>query len=268
MFHMLAPSPFRGYEGHFTGRFQFPRFNIVHYNLNQALYFRLIPKRATIITSNNYYKQILAFKCPGRKVAVLTIFAGADEYRGTVTKTYDLIWMGRFHAQKGLLEVPSIIERVKESIPGVRVAVVGDGENDLRKNLEHALKEKDLAANIEVVGFVVGDTRYRYLSQSRVFMMTSLYESLGLVNIEALRNGVPVVAYDLPVYDVFGPGMIKVRLEDIDAMAKAIVGMLTDPYQYEKASNDAREFAKGFTWSRVGEEVISLLPLKEEQTNH
>ena len=80
MFHMMAPSPLHGFEGQFTGRTQVPKFKVLHYKLNQWLYFRLIPRTATIITSNSYYLDYLKKKCPGSNIVVLRRFAGAVEH--------------------------------------------------------------------------------------------------------------------------------------------------------------------------------------------
>lgn len=260
LFHMLAPSPLKGYEGHFTDKFQVPKINVIHYNLNQQLYYRLIPKIATILTNNHYYSQILSKKCPENRIYVLKRFAGADEH-GVVglKKVYDLVWVGRFHPQKGLMEVPAIVEIIKRKIPNVKAVIIGGGNQELEKQLLEVINRKDLANNIELKGFVMGKEKYRYMGQSKIFLMSSFYESFGIVSLEALKNGLPVIAYDMPVYTTFTRGMIKVPMLDRAAAAKKIIELLENPQFYKRAAKEAYEFGKDFSWQRTGEEVYQLL---------
>lgn len=259
LFHMLAPALFRGYEGHFTGKFQLPRFNIAHYRLNQWLYYRLMPKKATIITNNAYYSDEIHKRRPNSNVHVLKRFAGAYEYQSKPPKKYDLIWIGRFHAQKGLLEIPPIIQIIKQHIPNIKMVVLGEGSKTLTEQFTQEVKRRDLHNNIEMKGFVLGKEKYKYVCQSKLFLMTSFYESFGIVNLEALKNSVPVVAYDMPVYSAFTQGMTKVPMLDRQAMAAKVIELLTNPDSYKAASSDAYNFGKNFSWTHTGQEIYQLL---------
>ena len=167
--------------------------------------------------------------------------------------------MGRFHPQKGLLELPAVLELVKRQFPNVTVAILGSGDKALEHRLHQEVSTRGLAGNIKFPGFVMGDDKYRYLSDSKVFLMTSLYESFGIVCLEAMKNGLPVVAYDLPVYSVFRKGMIKVPVLDREAMASEIIKLLKEPKVLAAAAKSARRFAEDFSWNETGKEVLQLI---------
>jgi glycosyltransferase involved in cell wall biosynthesis len=259
LFHMLAPSVFRGYEGQFTGRLQIPRPNVVHYKLNQWLYFRLIPTRAVIVTNSDYVAKVLRRHSPGRSIRVLARYAGAEERPAEGRKSYDLLWMGRFHPQKGLLEVPEIIELVRRRLPDVKALIVGGGDDGIEREFRQEVSRRKLDSNVEMAGVVMGERKYQLINRSRLFLMTSTYESLGIVNLEALKNGVPVAAYDMPVFSLFTRGMRKVPMLDRQALADEIVELLGDPERYARASAEARSFAADFSWQRTADELYRLL---------
>ncbi len=263
MFHMLAPSLFRGYEGHFLGKRQVTKPNIYHYRINQWLYYRIIRRtKATVITNNGYYADLIKSKCANNTVYTMRHFAGAEKHNSVVKKAYDIIWIGRFHPQKGLLEIPGVIKRIRKQIPNLRVLIVGDGEKKLKSNLMMSIVEQSLTNTVEIKGFITGDEKYDLLCKSKVFLMTSFYESFGIVNLEAMKNAIPVVAYDLPVYSTFEKGMVKVPLANKNRMAEEVVRLLKDPSYYSKTSKDAEKFAMDFSWERTGDEIYTLLNTK------
>lgn len=259
MFHMLAPDIFKGYKGHFANRLQWPSPTIVHFKLNQWLYLRMMRQATTIITNNGYYRKILSKKCPRNDIYVLRRYAGAEKIVRKKSKMYDLLWMGRFHPQKGLLEVPKVIQAIKKHRPNIRVAVLGGGNERMLLRFQKEIDDLKLNQNIAYKGFVTGSEKYDYIAKSKIFLMTSSYESFGIVSLEALKNGVPVVAYDLPVYSVFTKGMLKIPLAHRDKMAKAVLGLLSNKNLYQKTSLEAQSFAENFNWSNTANEVFKLM---------
>lgn len=86
-----------------------------------------------------------------------------------------------------------------------------------------------------------------------------MYESFGIVNLEAMKNAVPVVAYDLPVYATFTKGMVKVPINNKREMAKQVLKLLQDTKHYKRVSSDADDFADNFSWNKTGSEVYQII---------
>jgi len=116
-----------------------------------------------------------------------------------------------------------------------------------------------LQGNIIRAGYLEGDEKFRTLQQARVFVMPSWFESFGQVNLEAMKCGLPVVAYDLPVYGVFKKGMVKVPVRDNVHMVDEILRLLDDSRMYEAQRAEALEFSAEFSWEKTGEETLGLI---------
>jgi glycosyltransferase involved in cell wall biosynthesis len=116
-------------------------------------------------------------------------------------KTFDAVWTGRVHPQKGIDDLLSTFVWLKQQLPDFRAVIIGKSQG----KLEPVVRELGLGDNVFFSGLVSEEEKFRLLKSSRVFLMPSRYESWGIVVGEALAAGVPVVAYDLPCYrPVFG----------------------------------------------------------------
>lgn len=260
-FHLLTPHLFRNYAGEFTGQFHLPDLSLLFNKLNEIFYIALTPKRGTIITVNSYYRSILQKKYKGNAVYVIKRVGGIKHIASysTIKDTYDLIWMGRIHAQKGILEVPKILQYIKTRKPNIQIILMGDARGSLKEQFLETVQKADLQKNITFAGFVHEDKKIAYIKSAKIFLMTSYYESFGLVNLEAMTYGLPVVAYDLPVFAVFEKGMVKVPILDNEKMADEIIRLLEDKKYYDKIANDAKVFANEFSWDIMGKEIYQLI---------
>lgn len=153
--------------------------------------------------------------------------AAAEDRNG-----YDVVYLGRLSEAKDPLRFLRIMKAVAEKIPGVRAAMVGDGE--LREEVEKVRLELGLEKTVEMVGF--RSNPYGILSASKVMCMPSKWEGYGLAAVEALACGLPVVcsaAGGLPGIVTEDAG--KICTED-GAFAEGIVSMLTDESRRQQKS--------------------------------
>lgn len=105
-------------------------------------------------------------------------------------KQYDVIFLGRLTEQKNPFRFIQLMEKLKTDIPDLKVAMIGTG--DLSELCKTLINKLNLDKTIELLGFM--NNPYGVLSQSKVLCMTSEWEGFGLVAVEALSLGVPVVA--------------------------------------------------------------------------
>ncbi|MPQ33288.1 glycosyltransferase [Clostridium estertheticum] len=107
-----------------------------------------------------------------------------------IEERYDVIFIGRLTKQKNPLRFIDIISESSKEFPLIKVAMIGDGE--LKEECEDHIKERKLTKNIKLFGFL--DNPYAILKHSKVMIMTSDWEGYGLVAIEAMSLGIPVLA--------------------------------------------------------------------------
>lgn len=260
--HMPAPALLRGYRGHFTDRWSMPGPRLLFTHLNQWLAKLLTSRQGTIVAVNECFRPLLEKQYPRNRVEVLRHFGGietgAEDYRNC-PKPYDVAWLGRFHAQKGLDELVEVLVRLKALRPGFRCLVIGGGSSESEAAFRLRLEQGGIARNVHLAGTVVGREKYRLLSQARAFAMTSLYESFGIVTLEAMSLGIPVVAFDLPPFDVFGDGICRVPVLDTAAFAGQLAELLTRPAWHAKCEATAIEASARFSWKATWEDFAGIL---------
>lgn len=117
-----------------------------------------------------------------------------------------VIAAGRLADQKDFAELLRIWAQVTPHAPGWRLRIIGEGS--LRKSLEAQAAELGITDTVEMPGFSK-NVRYE-MSSAEIYAMTSRYEGFGLVLVEAMSCGLPIVSYDLP----YGP--IDIITDSVD----------------------------------------------------
>ncbi|OON90594.1 MAG: hypothetical protein ATN32_03560 [Candidatus Epulonipiscium fishelsonii] len=112
--------------------------------------------------------------------------------QSNIKKAYDIIFIGRFMPEKDPIKFIEIISELVKTKQLKNLNCVMIGEGKLKKDCKQLIYNLNLKNNIDMVGFL--DNPYIYLKNSKLLCMTSKWEGFGLVAIEALALGVPVVA--------------------------------------------------------------------------
>jgi len=170
---------------------------------------------------------------------------------------YQACFVGRFHQQKGIPELINIWNLVTKTYPEAKLAIIGWGDKywiDLIRNL---IEQNQLTKNIDLLGFLDNEEKFKVLKSSRIFLFPSSYESWGIVVAEAFGCGCPVVAFDIPATRKFNKGMIKAGLGDLKSFADITIKLLQNQQLYAKLSQEAKEAAKEFNWQKSAELIIN-----------
>ncbi len=263
-FHMASPKLFRGFLGQYTNTFHWPNPRLIHYMLGHALYIPL-SKRGKIISITPYYSMLpwrerpRALRRADNDIYSIKKYSGYTIDYVPSDKKYDLVFMGRFHQQKGLFEIPKILKLLKEKKRDIRMLVIGGGDENIKSRFFKEINENGLEENLDYAGFLVSDDKFKALRSAKIFILPSYYESFGQVVLEAMANGLPVVAYDLPVYSVFEKGMIRVNVLNNEAVASEILQLLSDEKLLQDTSASALVYSHSFSWDKTGQEIYDLI---------
>ena len=102
----------------------------------------------------------------------------------------DILFVGRFTEQKNPQAFVRIIKKISEKKPDIKAIMLGRGE--LMDECVMLAESLGVAKNIDFKGFV--DDPYLYMRQSHYLMMPSRWEGFGLVALESMAMGTPVMA--------------------------------------------------------------------------
>nr|WP_275994100.1 glycosyltransferase [Argonema antarcticum] len=153
-----------------------------------------------------------------------------------------ILAVGRLEKQKDFPTLIRAFALVKQQRP-VRLMILGEGTE--RASLEALVRELGLGADVALPGFV--DNPYAYMAKAAVFVLSSLYEGLPTVLIEAMAGGTPVVSTDCKS----GPAEILengrygklVPVGDIKSLADAIATTLDESPDKAALQGKAAEFS-------------------------
>lgn len=257
VYHMKPPHLFKGFENEFINKYSIPTLKLVRLNIEEVFFLGISNRLVNlIITVNPYYSDYLSSKFGSDRIYVLNHFGGIElNVRIPKSKQYDFAWMGRFHVQKGLEELKETLLMLKAQKSDYKCVVIGGATKRAEDAFIEFVKENSLEKNIDYKGFVTGSKRLDLLSRSKVFLMTSRFESFGIVIIEALNCGLHVVAFDLPPYKVFGKLINKVESFNTVAFTQKALELLA----LEPLAPETLEYAKKFTWEKTSAEIYKKI---------
>lgn len=175
-------------------------------------------------------------------------------------KTIDCVFQGRFHPQKGVVELVEIWNKVVQKKPRAKLAMIGDGPlmNDVRNKVEKLGLDK----NIDLLGYVFdGDKKYKTFARSKMVAHPAYYDSGGMASAEAMAFGLPVVGFNLKAYkSYYKKGMVKVKKGDKDKFADAILKLLSNTRTRKKVGKEALEMIKSYwSWDYRANEIVNNL---------
>jgi glycosyltransferase involved in cell wall biosynthesis len=176
---------------------------------------------------------------PCERIRVIYNPVVTSELRSKAESAFDHPWFapgqppvvlaaGRLTAQKDFPTLIRAFSRVYKTRP-VRLLILGEGEE--RPTLLALAKENDLEHDMGLPGFV--ENPYAFMARAAVFALSSLWEALPTVLVEAMYCGAPVVATDCPSgpREILADGRYGrlVPVGDVDALASAIDTTLSSP---------------------------------------
>lgn len=173
-------------------------------------------------------------------------------------KIYDAVFQGRFHPQKGVVELVDIWKYVVDQRSDAKLIMIGDGP--LMKNLKIKIKNLKLENNIILKGYLFdGEGKYKIFSQSKIVLHPSFYDSGGMAAAEAMAFGLPCIGFDLDSYKSYYPkGMIKVGMGNLEEFAKIIISLLNDQLVRNRIGTEGLDMIKkNWSWDKRAEEIFN-----------
>lgn len=167
-----------------------------------------------------------------------------------------LLYVGRLGARKGLDLALRALAEVDDE--GVEFLIAGTGRHE--ETLRELARELGIADRVWFLGYVPDQDLPVLYSSADVFVLPSRYEGFGLVLLEAMACGTPVIGADAGgIPTAIGDndtGLIVQR--DVDALAEALRSLQTEPTNWQAMGEKSLNQANRNSWDEVTSRVEEL----------
>ena len=169
----------------------------------------------------------------------------------------NILFVGRMEKRKGLKYLLAAYSDVKLEYPNSRLIVVGPGNPE--PDCYRLIAERNIE-DVVFVGGVSSEDLPRYYQAADIFCSPATSgESFGIVLLEAMASGKPIVASNIEGYSSVmsnGDEGLLVPPKDENALAEALLNLIKDPSQREKYGTNGFLKAPKYDWSVVTKRVL------------
>lgn len=172
----------------------------------------------------------------------------------------NILFVGRLEKRKGFRHLLRAYRTIKQAIPNARLIVVGAfKDKDKAPFIRYARATK--LRGVHFVGYVSPEEIARYHRTATVFCAPNTgFESFGIVLLEAMAAGLPIVASDIAGFRSVVENnceAILVPPGDEQALAQALIDLLKDPARRADMSQCGRRKAAQYDWKLIAQRVLN-----------
>jgi phosphatidylinositol alpha-mannosyltransferase len=186
-------------------------------------------------------------------------FTDAEPYENLRDGTLNILFIGRLEERKGLIHLLKAYHRLRKRKVDARLLVCGAGPKLREYKRFVGLRG---IRDVEFLGRVSDDEKVRYFASADIFCAPNTgQESFGIVLLEAMAAGVPIVASDIHgfkrVVERNVQGLL-VEPRNPRALAAALYTLARDPDLRHELGDAGRARAPEFSWERVTERIVDF----------
>lgn len=226
-----------------------------------------------IVTSQSMKGEICGhFNLSGEKVDVIANGVDSEKYdinidRRDVRRSFGvkdheklILFVGRLVPQKGVEYLIQAIPRISGRFPEAKFIIVGEGW--MRSHLEWLADQSDQRWRINFTGFISDNDLIALTKSADVMVIPSVYEPFGIVALEGMAAGVPVVASQVgglaEVIEHNKTGVYAYS-RNPDSIGWGVERVLSDPgYRDWLVKNGYEKVRTQFSWTAVAEHTMDV----------
>ncbi len=173
---------------------------------------------------------------------------------------YNILWVGRMASEKGLEYLLQALKHISGQVPECMLTLVGDGQ--LRQELERTVNNLGLQTHVSFEGVRPHSSVSEYFRKADIFVLPSLREGFGIVLIEAMASGVPVIASRIGgIEDIVEDGVQGFLVEPKNAEQIAEKAMFLFAHEDVRRSfgeAGRKRVEESFTWEKMAEKTLDV----------
>jgi len=172
-----------------------------------------------------------------------------------------ILYLGGFDRRKNLDGLLRAYARVSAAMPALPPLVVAGrlpaAHTTLFPDPKRLARDLGIGEKVTFTGWIAEEDKPALYSGALFFAFLSFYEGFGLMPLEAMACGTPVLASraaSLP--EIVGPGGLLVDPGSVEEIARAIAMLVRDRQQREQLASQALQQAARFDWSRTASDTL------------
>ncbi|NIT55111.1 MAG: glycosyltransferase [Aliifodinibius sp.] len=165
--------------------------------------------------------------------------------------------IGRLIKRKNLEELLEILSTIQSNFPFLMLII---GEGPEREHLQTKIRSLGLIEKVRLLGRVSEEEKFQYLNLSDAYLSTAMHEGFGIVFLEAMECGVPVICYDRGGQVDFlqnGKTGFLIQSGDKEAFASNLLRLLNNSQLREEMSRYNRDYISSFYISNIAKKYVS-----------
>jgi glycosyltransferase involved in cell wall biosynthesis len=166
--------------------------------------------------------------------------------------------IGRLVRRKNVEDLLNIFKKVIAYYPS-QLVIMGDGPE--KEKINSKIIELDIQNNVRLLGRVSEEDKLKYLSISDLYLSTAIHEGFGIVFLEAMDFGVPVVCYDRGGQVDFLKDNLTgrlIKLNDSNSFRDAVLELLKNKENLDLIKKHNKSYIKKFYINNIAQEYINI----------
>lgn len=171
-----------------------------------------------------------------------------------------ILCVARQYPRKHVADLLRAMPEVRRVVPNARALIVGDGPEHASLRALHA--QLNLGSAVALLGAIPDDDELaRMYRQADIFCLPSVQEGFGLVFLEAMAAGLPIVATRSAAIPEVVPDRqagILVPPASPPDLAQALIELLQNPQQRTEYGTFGQQYVRRYDWDSIAHEFIEL----------
>ncbi|MBI2984443.1 MAG: glycosyltransferase family 4 protein [Candidatus Kerfeldbacteria bacterium] len=208
-------------------------------------------------------KELISHNIAEKNISVVHNGIDIEACAQIVPEKFDhptIVSVGRLVKYKRLENLLRALVEVRQSVPEVRLVVIGSGPEE--KRLKALADQLGVARQVEWRGFVTDyQSVLAAIKGATVFSLPSAVEGFGIVTLEAMACGTPYVSSDIPpTREVSqGQGGILFPVGQVTALADGLTELLKNPAKRQQMGQSGKQRAQAYDWRALSRQLTSLV---------
>jgi len=219
-----------------------------------------LPYSRIITVSNASKQKLVKSGVPADKIVVIpngVDLSKFEKIKIRKSKVPQVIYIGRLIGYKHVDDLLIAFSKLRLD---ARLYIVGDGPE--RGKLEKVADVLGIRRKVVFTGFVNENKKIKLLKSSHVLVLPSTTEGFGIVLIESMAAGTPVIAADIPALrEVTANGRAGLLFtpRNIEELAKKLNELLGNPSLQRELTFRGHQIVRNFTWDHIAQETERVL---------